>query len=587
MYKQTFSFLKNIKNLILAVFIIFLISFAAGVIYPSIALGYQEKIIKEIITGAEGQRLFGVISYIIFTNLKASALGVFTGALFCVIPLGLLVANGYLIGAVTSRTLEFENGIRNFMFSLLPHGIFEIPAAVLSYSLGIWIGIVMIKNIRAKLKLRDIAKKTWESYITAFKAYIFVVVPLLLIAGCIEGILFKYYMPLSAFFFQEGIYQLIYSLVLLYIFYLALKLMIVYKREWDRKYLVMLSFIFLVATYMWMKAYGLRVEQFLASFIQIIIFIPLGLFLLYSYFEDKRRKEEAAKMQMKSAFRQYVAPEIIEEILKDPEKLKLGGEKKELSIFFSDIRGFTTISEKLKPEELVHFLNEYLSEMSEIIMKNKGVIDKYIGDAIMAFWGAPIEEKDHARLACESCIEMKEKLKTLNQKLAARGLPHIKIGMGVNTGEAVVGNLGSKDKFDYTIIGDNVNLASRLEGLNKMYETAIIINETTYEKVKSLFLVREIDLVKVKGKTKPVRIYELLDKKRALKPHEKEFLECFQEAVGEYQKGKIASAEKLFKKAEALNKTDAITEMYLKRCSELKKQKLPANWDGVFEHHEK
>ncbi len=583
MYKKLILFLRNQKNVLIFTSIIFLISFLIGILYPNIASDYQHRIVEDLLAGAEGKRLFGLINYIFFTNLKASFLGFASGVFFCFIPLGLILVNGYLFGAVTSRVLD--RGIEYFLFSVLPHGIFEIPAAIISYSMGIFLGLILIRNIRGNKK--ELLKKLSQNYKKEILIYLAIVLPLLLIAGVIEGILFKYYVPLEKFFLTGEMVQLYQSLILLYLFYVILKLFIVYKREWDMKYLVFLSFVFLLATYMWMGVYGLRVEQFLQSFIQILTFVPLGIFLLYSYYEGKRRKEEEAKKQIKGAFQQYVAPEIIEEILKDPNKLKLGGEKKELTIFFSDIRGFTTISEKLKPEELVQFLNEYLSRMSDIIMNNKGVIDKYIGDAIMAFWGAPIEEKEHARLACESCIEMKEKLKELNRELASKNLPQINIGMGVNTGEAVVGNLGSKEKFDYTVIGDNVNLASRLEGLNKMYGTSIIINESTYEKVKDLFLTREIDLARVKGKVKPVKIYELLDRKKSLKPSERDFLSKFDSGVQLYRKGKFAEAERLFKQAESLNKSDSVSKIYIERCAELKKSKISSNWDGVFEHHEK
>ncbi|HNI97206.1 MAG TPA: adenylate/guanylate cyclase domain-containing protein, partial [Leptospiraceae bacterium] len=188
----------------------------------------------------------------------------------------------------------------------------------------------------------------------------------------------------------------------------------------------------------------------------------------------------------------------------------LGGSRKEITVFFSDVRGFTTLSEALSPEDLVKLLNEYLSVMTNVIIDFKGTIDKYMGDAIMAFWGAPINMEDHPYYACVSAIVQLNKLKELQADWKSRNLPSIDIGIGLNTGPAVVGNMGSSHRMDYTCMGDTVNLGSRLEGSNKMYATRIIISEYTYERVKERVYARELDLVKVKGKNQPVRIYELI-----------------------------------------------------------------------------
>jgi adenylate cyclase len=174
------------------------------------------------------------------------------------------------------------------------------------------------------------------------------------------------------------------------------------------------------------------------------------------------------------------------------------------------VRGFTTISESLSPEELVQLLNEYLSVMTDSIIERRGTIDKYMGDAIMAFWGAPVPLEDHAYYACVTALIQLEKLKELQESWKKRNLPSIDIGIGLNSGPAVVGNMGSSHRMDYTCMGDTVNLGSRLESSNKMYGTRIIISEYTYEKVKDRVYARELDLVQVKGKTRPVRIYELL-----------------------------------------------------------------------------
>lgn len=200
----------------------------------------------------------------------------------------------------------------------------------------------------------------------------------------------------------------------------------------------------------------------------------------------------------------------MDELLKHPDNLALGGSKREITIFFSDVRGFTTISEQLGPEDLVKLLNEYLSAMTDIIIEYKGTIDKYMGDAIMAFWGAPVPLEDHAYYACVAALAQLDHLKVLQQKWAERNVPVIDIGCGLNSGPAVVGNMGSSHRMEYTCMGDTINLGSRLEGSNKMYTTNIIISEYTYEKVKDRVVTRELDLVRVKGKTQPVRIYELL-----------------------------------------------------------------------------
>jgi adenylate cyclase len=220
--------------------------------------------------------------------------------------------------------------------------------------------------------------------------------------------------------------------------------------------------------------------------------------------------EEANVKYIRSTFSKFVSKDVVDELLKNPDNLALGGSKREITIFFSDIRGFTTISEALGPEELVRLLNEYLSAMTEIVIEYKGTIDKYMGDAIMAFWGAPVPLEEHAYYACIASLAQMDHLKILQDEWKARGVPVIEIGIGLNSGPAVVGNMGSSHRMEYTCMGDTINLGSRLEGSNKMYGTNIIISEYTYEMVKDKVIARELDLVKVKGKTHPVRIYELL-----------------------------------------------------------------------------
>ena len=219
------------------------------------------------------------------------------------------------------------------------------------------------------------------------------------------------------------------------------------------------------------------------------------------------------KKFIQESFGKYLAPEVINELMTDPSRLKLGGQRKELSILFSDIRDFTSISEKMDPEELTHFLGEYFSRMTAVVLEHRGVVDKYIGDAVMAFWGAPVPEKNHAKQAVATALVMAAELKKLNEENKQKGWPEIKIGIGINSGEVVVGNMGSEKRFDYTVIGDNVNLASRLEGLNKTYQTSILISESTADEVKNLFTLRELGVTPVKGRQAAVKIFEVLAEK--------------------------------------------------------------------------
>ncbi len=219
--------------------------------------------------------------------------------------------------------------------------------------------------------------------------------------------------------------------------------------------------------------------------------------------------EEKDKKRIRNMFGTYVSPAVVDQILENPPEL--GGVDKELTVFFSDIRGFTTLSESMTPQELVKLLNKYLTAMTDIILAHEGTLDKYEGDAIMCFWGAPLPQEDHAIRACRSALEQMRALRALNKELPPE--QQINIGIGLNTGNMTVGNMGSQQRMDYTLIGDNVNLGARLEGTNKQYRTNIIISEYTYGYVKDTMIVRELDNIRVKGKNKPVLIYELVDEK--------------------------------------------------------------------------
>jgi len=223
-----------------------------------------------------------------------------------------------------------------------------------------------------------------------------------------------------------------------------------------------------------------------------------------AYLQSERKKQ-----QIKKAFSKYLSPSVLKSVLADPDNMKLGGEKIEATILFSDIAGFTTISEKCEPEEISRLINTYMTAMTSIILKYNGTIDKFIGDAIMAFWGAPVPDPDHALNACRTAVEMQERLITLRNELKGMGLPEITVRIGLNTGMVIAGNMGSEDLFDYTVLGDAVNLASRLEGANKQFGTDIMISGFTYEKVADRVEARLLGRISVKGKTEEVEVYEL------------------------------------------------------------------------------
>ncbi len=285
---------------------------------------------------------------------------------------------------------------------------------------------------------------------------------------------------------------------------------------------------------------------FQTTYIYIDMFYPLLSLILsmiaieVSAFNIQQKDEKF----LKDAFGAYLSKDLLNELIHNPNSLKLGGEKKELSILFSDIRSFTTLSESMSPEELIKLLNRYFTPMTNAVLENKGMLDKYIGDAIMAFWNAPVDVANHADAACKSALLMIERLNILNKELTKEKIPNIHIGIGINTDEVVVGNMGSDTRFNYTIIGDGVNLASRVEGLTKQYGVEILITEFTVKRLKDDFLYRKVELVKVKGKEKAVLMYQLLENSQK----NKEIVEIYNEALKFYIDDDIINAKKLFKK---------------------------------------
>ncbi len=320
----------------------------------------------------------------------------------------------------------------------------------------------------------------------------------------------------------------------------------------------------------------------MATPLLVILFSFIG-YTLYQYLMTQKEKR-----MLRGAFAYYVPEKVVQEIIANPDKLALGGEEREISVLFSDVEGFTSISENLTPAQLVLLLNEYLTAMTDIVLKNDGIIDKYEGDAIMAEFGMPVYYEDHAIHACETALEMQEKLKELRKKWAAEGKPQLKARIGINTGEVIVGNMGSNTVFDYTVMGDHVNLGSRLEGANKVYKTYIMISEFTYAQVKDYFYTRPLDLIRVKGKTKPISVYELIGRKsQPLPQYYIDFLDVYNKGINAYKEQRWDDAIDMFEFAMRLKSDDYASELYRSRCIDFKFKSPGPDWDGVMTLTEK
>lgn len=294
--------------------------------------------------------------------------------------------------------------------------------------------------------------------------------------------------------------------------------------------------------------------------------------------------EEKQKLWIKNMFQGYMSKDLVDKIMANPEMLQMGGDKKEISVFFSDIKGFSSFSEKLgTPERLIALINEYLGAMSDVVLEHGGYISKYEGDAIMAFWGAPTDDPDHAE-TCIRCVwAMKQRLNALNADLAKRQMPDLFTRFGINTGLVTVGNVGSERKKSYTAMGDSVNLGSRLEGANKEYGTAIMISEFTHEKVKGKYPVRELDLLRVVGKEQPVRVYELLGLSDADVPDKKrKCIGVYLRGLALYREMKWDEAIAVFKQALEVDPEDGPSKTYIERCEDFKVLPPHQPWDGVF-----
>jgi len=300
---------------------------------------------------------------------------------------------------------------------------------------------------------------------------------------------------------------------------------------------------------------------FVSQMIYIDLFYPL-ISLIISFLSVEAMaftlQEKRGKF-MRGAFSSYLSADLLDKLIENPEALALGGESKELTILFSDIRGFTNISESMSPVSLITLLNRYFTPMTKAVLDNGGMLDKYIGDAVMAFFNAPVDVENHADAACLSALEMIKKLDMLNVELAKEGIEAIKIGIGINTAEVVAGNMGSDTRFNYTVIGDGVNLASRVEGLTKNYGVSILITEFTQASLKADFLYREIERVKVKGKDEAVLLYELMSSSE----NTRKLKELYDEALSIYKSEDFRRAESLFTTL-ACDYDDAPSKYFLK-----------------------
>jgi adenylate cyclase len=280
----------------------------------------------------------------------------------------------------------------------------------------------------------------------------------------------------------------------------------------------------------------------------------------FDYFITSRQKDNIKRLLGKK-----VSPAVMEYLLEHSEEELVATKDVEATVFFSDIRGFTTISEKLgSPEKVINLLNDYMTPMVDNIVNHHGTIDKFIGDAIMAYWNAPVEVKNHADEALKSAIEQIEMLDDINKTIKPKYGIEIAIGIGINTGVVTAGDMGSEGRSDYTIIGDNVNLASRMEGLTKQYAAQILISKSTKELLKDTYKIRRIDLVEVKGKSEAVEIFEVLHKNKNIS---KEELELYEKAVTYFRKAKVKEAFEIYKKLEEQN-SSKLYQFFIKRCED-------------------
>lgn len=341
---------------------------------------------------------------------------------------------------------------------------------------------------------------------------------------------------------------------------------------------LVILFAYVILCFLLFYLYDLWIE---ITFPLVTSTLTLIFVLTYRYWAEHKDKRK-----IRDWFDSYVSPQIVNQLMKNPGSIRFGGDKRVLTVMFTDIRDFTTMTEMMDSELLVSFLNEYLTAMHDIVNQYEGTLDKYIGDAVMALFGAPFFQENHAERACRTALDMIRRVNELNRFWQQRHFPTVQIGIGVNTGEMHVGNMGSQRRFDYTVMGDNVNLASRLEGLNKFYKTQIIVGPETYLVTKKIFEYRELDLVRVKGKLHPVKIYELLDTSD-LPERRREFLFHFEQGLKAYRQRDWTDAIAQFQQCLKIQPDDAPSRLYTSRCQNYQTDPPRGDWDGAWDMTEK
>ncbi|MDB5292279.1 MAG: adenylate cyclase, partial [Phycisphaerales bacterium] len=316
----------------------------------------------------------------------------------------------------------------------------------------------------------------------------------------------------------------------------------------------------------------------MASPLLALLLTTVGAFA-WTYLREDRQRRLVLK-----ALTQYLSPEVAAEIERDPAALRLGGQRREMTVMFTDIQGFTDLSESMESERLSELLNFYLGEMSGLILANNGTLDKYIGDAIMSFWNAPLHQADHAALACRAALAMKKREAEIQGTLAAMGAPGLLTRIGINTGPMIFGNMGAPQKFNYSVLGDSVNLGSRLEGANKFYGSRILVAESTALLVNDRFVFRQLDLLRVKGKLKPLAVFELLAEQNGTAADDdlRFRVARYEEALGLYRAQKWDDAQAVLDDLHRRFPDDGPTAALLKRIAKLRHEPPGADWDGVY-----
>jgi adenylate cyclase len=310
-----------------------------------------------------------------------------------------------------------------------------------------------------------------------------------------------------------------------------------------------------------------------------------SLVILFAYAAvtlERRVSSDRERRKLQSAFSRYVSGSVVKAIMKDPSRLQLGGEKRRMTVLFSDVRGFTSISEKLTPEALVDVMNTYLTRMTDIVFAHDGVLDKYIGDAVMAFWNAPFDQPDHAVKAVKTALAMQRALAEMNRAKAFGESLELKIGIGINTGEMIVGNMGSETRFDYTVIGDAVNLASRTEGITKEYGVGLLVTDATRREAGDAVLARRIDKVAVKGKAEPITMYEVLAMSKDVREKDQRLVSAFEAALDAYFARDFDDAIQKAETILASYPDDGPSKTLITRSKFWKENPPPADWDGTW-----